>query len=225
MVQNTHTMIRIGIVDDHKIVRDGLKALLGYEEDIGVVFEAGSSEEFFEIFPASPADLLILDIILPTMSGIEIAQMLSKTKDSPAIIILTGSTEGEYVLAALEAGVKGFLPKDSSQEELLDAIRTVFEGKEYFADSVAKTVLKAHVSHARNKLTERNEQKKIPLTDRETEIVKLFFEGLSYKQIADRLFISRRTVESHKNNIMEKLELKSMTDLFKYALRNRIVEL
>jgi RNA polymerase sigma factor (sigma-70 family) len=218
-------MINIGIVDAHKIVRDGLKALLRYEDDIRVVFEAGSSEEFFEVSAQNPFDILILDIVLPTLSGIEIAQKLSETENSPAIIILTGSAESEYVLASLEAGVKGFLPKDSSQDELLGAIHAVFEGKEYFADSVAKTVLNAHVNHARNKLNDRIETKKIPLTERETEIVKLFFEGLSYKQVADRLFISRRTVETHKNNIMEKLELKTMTDLFKYALKNRIVEL
>jgi len=216
-------MIRIGIVDDHKIVRDGLKALLRYEDDIRVVFEAGSSEEFFEVSAQNPVDILILDIVLPTLSGIEIAQMLLDTKDKPAIIIFTGSAESEYVLASLEAGVKGFLPKDSSQDELLGAIRAVCDGKEYFADSVAKTVLKAYVDHARNKLDDSIGTKKIPLTERETEIVKLFFEGLSYKQVADRLFISRRTVETHKNNIMEKLELGSMTDLFKYALRNKIV--
>ncbi|MBM3436177.1 MAG: response regulator transcription factor [Bacteroidetes bacterium] len=218
-------MIKVGIVDDHKIVRDGIKALLKYEEDIQVIFEAGSSEEFFGVSKENPADILILDIVLPTLSGIEIAQQLLETEGGPAIIILTGSAEYEYVMAALETGVKGFLPKDSAQEELLNAIRTVSDGKEYFADTVAKTVLKAHVDQARKKISEEAEMPKIPLTDRETEIVKLFFEGLSYKQIADRLFISRRTVESHKNNIMEKLELKTMTDLFKFALRSGIVEL
>jgi len=218
-------MIRVGIVDDHQIVRDGLKALLMYEDDIEVAYEAGSSEEFFEVPAGKDADVLLLDIVLPTLSGIEIAQKLSQMENSPAVIILTGNTEEDYVLAALDAGVKGFLPKDSSQDELLDAIRSVYEGEEYFADSIAKTVLRAHVKHARNRIHEGKSEKRIPLTDRETEIVKLFFEGLSYKQIADRLFISRRTVESHKNNIMDKLELNSMTDLFKYALRNKIVQL
>jgi DNA-binding NarL/FixJ family response regulator len=218
-------MINVGIVDDHQIVRKGLKALLMFEKDIQVVIEAGSSEEFFDKSVGVKVDVLLLDIVLPTLSGIEIAQKLSKENSSPVIIILTGNTEEEYVLAALDACVKGFLPKDTSQEELLYAIRSVCKGEEYFADSIAKTVLRAHVKHARKKLNEENDVKGIPLTEREIEIVKLFFEGLSYKQVADRLFISRRTVESHKNNIMEKLNLVSMTDLFKYALRNNIVGL
>lgn len=218
-------MIKVGIVDDHQIVRDGLKALLKYEEDIEVVYEAGSSEEFFEVSARTDADVLLLDIVLPTLSGIDIAQKLKSASGSPAIIILTGNTEEEYVLSAIEACVKGFLPKDSCQEELIVAIRCVYGGEEYFADSIAKTVLKAHVKHAKNKILEYDEIKKTTLTERETEVVKLFFEGMSYKQVADQLFISRRTVESHKNNIMDKLELNSMTDLFKFALRNKIVQL
>lgn len=224
-MKNKSGKIGIFLVDDHRIVREGIKMVLQAHNDMEISGQASNSREFFRLLPGSQTDVILLDIGLPGDTGIEIASRLRKEYPDKGIIILTANTSEENIFAAVRAGVMGFIPKDAGQEEVVNAVREVHAGFEYFADPVAHTVLKAYVKNAR----EGNDRTKVYreryLTPRETDIIKLMFEGLSYKEIADKLNISLRTVETHKNNIMKKLELRSVIDLMKYALKKRIVHL
>lgn len=169
-------------------------------------------------------NIILLDIGLPGKSGIEIAAEISVRHPKSAIIILSANMDEDSIFQSIQAGVKGYLPKNVHKEELICAIKQVSNGKEYYNNSISTTIFRNYVKFARTG-RKHTIEKEMKLSDREVEIVKLFTEGLSYKEIAARLFISVRTVESHKNNIMEKLELKTIVDLVKYAIRNELVSL
>jgi DNA-binding NarL/FixJ family response regulator len=140
------------------------------------------------------------------------------------VLILSMYTNEDFIFNSVKAGAKGYLPKNTSREELLDAIRTIYEGDEFFSDSISRIMLKSYVRKAKDEDLS-SQGGPVPLTSREIEILKLFAEGFINKEISDQLDISIRTVETHKNHIMKKLELKSTVDLIKYAIRNKIVEI
>jgi len=216
--------IEVIIIDDHQIVRDGIKILLMNIKDIEVVGEASNGDELFELLKTKEPDVLVLDIMMPGMSGIEITSIVKNKYPEVKVIILSANTEDDSVFDSLKAGAHAYLPKNAKREELVEAVYMVAAGNEFLSDSISHTVLRNFISRARTG-NKHAKEKEATLTKREIEIVELFSEGLSYKEIADRLFISVRTVESHKNNIMEKLELKSIVDLVKYAIKNKIIEL
>lgn len=215
--------IKLILVDDHTIVRDGLKVLLMNVDDIEVIGEAENAKQLFELLLSKKPDVLIMDISLPDMTGIEITQKISNEYQDIGVVMLTANISDESVFESLKAGAQGYLPKNASREELLDAIYNVYAGREYLSNSISNTVLKSFIFRARKGT--KLEDKKEKLTGREIEIIELFAEGLTYKEIADRLNISTRTVESHKNNIMEKLNLKTIVDLVKFAIKHGMVEL
>ncbi|MBN1338820.1 MAG: response regulator transcription factor [Bacteroidales bacterium] len=219
-----HQTIKVILVDDHRIVRQGIRILLSMYADIEITGEARNGDELFEILPHLSAGVILLDISMPGLSGIEIARRLKKDYPDIAVIILTANTGEDNIYEAVRAGAKGFIPKDSGHTDIVTAIRKVQAGEEYFADSVAQTVLKAFVRMAREGGADTPGNERQEITPREKEIIIHIFEGLSYKEIGARLNISVRTVETHKNNIMKKLGLRSLADLMKYALRNNIVE-
>ena len=163
-----------------------------------------------------------MDISLPGKSGIELTKELSKSHPDIFILILSMYTHEDFVLNALKAGARGYLPKNTTRKELLNAIHTIISGEEYFNEQISKLIMKSVVKSA--KAEQNREVGKDDLTKREIEIIKLFAEGLSNQDIADKLFISVRTVESHKNHIMQKLGLKNNIDLIKYCIRNGILE-
>ncbi|MCX6231696.1 MAG: response regulator transcription factor [Bacteroidetes bacterium] len=216
--------IKIIIVDDHPIVRDGIKVLLMNVSNIEIIGEAADGNELFELLKTKVPDILIMDISMPDLSGIEITEKLKSEKSEIKVIMLTADKTDESVFDSLKAGALGYLPKNAKRDEIIDAINKVYEGEEYIAESITSTVLKTYISNARN-LNYQDSKRNIELSKREIEIVELFSEGLSYKEIANRLYISTRTVESHKNNILEKLELKTIVDLVKYAIKNKIIKL
>ena len=211
--------IKIILTDDHQLFRDGIKSLLEDTEDIAVVGEASNETELFEILENQIPDVLILDITLPGSSGIEITKKIEQKFPAINVLILSMHNEDEFVINALEAGAKGYLPKDINKTELLDAIHTIYEGKEYYSRNISNIFLKKYIS--RNKANQHGEE----LTNREIEIVKLVSEGFKNQEIAEKLFISVRTVDAHKNNIMKKLKLKSVVEIVKYALKNDIIKL
>lgn len=216
--------VKIIMVDDHQIVRDGIKALIFDEEWIDIIGEASNHRELFSLLETQKPDMIMLDISMPEMSGIEIARKLTEERPEIKLLMLSMYMSEEFITNAIEAGAKGYLTKTTTQEEILNALKTINEGGEFYSDSVSNILLKSFIKKTQNKVSESQEQA-IVLTKRENEILKLFAEGLSNKEIADKLFISIRTVESHKNNIMQKLELKSTVELIKYAIRNKIIEL
>ena len=217
-------IIKVILVDDHDIVRDGINALLMIEENIEVIGEAANSDELFALLKEKTPDLLLLDIIMPGMSGLEVAKELNHNYPEIKIIILSSNLDEDSVFNAIQAGINGYLPKNVKKDELVTAIHQVSEGKDFYSDAISTMIFRNYKKFAeagRKHTVERIAE----LSEREKEIVRWFADGLSYKEIASKLFISVRTVESHKNNIMEKLELKTKVDLVKYAIKHGIIEL
>jgi DNA-binding NarL/FixJ family response regulator len=215
--------IKIILVDDHAIVRDGIVALLIMEDDIEVIGEASDCDELSDLLKNLKPDLILLDIIMPCKSGIVIAEEMSHDHPEIKIIMLSSNMDEDSIFKSIQARVNGYLPKNVKREELIEAIRQVASGKEYYSDAISTTIFRNYKKFAQAGRKQTSEH--IELTDREKEIVRCFAEGLSYKEIAAKLFISVRTVESHKNNIMEKLEFKTTVDLVKYALKHGLIEL
>ena len=216
--------IRLFLVDDHQIVRDGIRALISDSDNVEIIGEASCGDELMEKLRVSVPDVLMLDISMPDMSGIEVTRNVIENYPTVQVLILSMYTNEEFIFNAIKAGARGYLPKNTTREELLTAVETVSHGKEYYSDSVSDIMLKSYVRIAKD--DEKPQDKKdAALTTREIEILKLFAGGLSNQEIADKLFISIRTVESHKNHIMQKLDLKTPVDMVKYALRNKIAEL
>lgn len=216
--------IRLIIVDDHQVVVDGLKILLMSEEDIEVVGFAYSGEQLFELLPTMTADVLILDLILPGMNGIEVATKLRESHPDLKIIIFSGNTPEDLMMDSIDAGALGVLPKNTPQEELVEAIHAVHRGETYFGDNITKALLHKFVK--RDKDAKLDEESPVSnLTVREIEIIQHFAAGKSYKEIANSLHISTHTVESHKNNVLKKLELRTIIDLVKFGIKHGIVEL
>ena len=213
--------IKIITVDDHKIIRDGLRSLLLGNSEIKIIGEAGHGYQLFDLLKEKQPDVIVLDIALPKISGIEIAKIISKDYPQIKILILTANTDEHTFISSVKAGVKGFLPKDTSKEEFIEAVKTVYKGKHYFGKNISETLFKT-LSDSLLNGNEKNEEK---LSSREIEIIRLFALGHSYKEIAETLYISTRTVETHKNNILKKLKLKNTIDLVKYAIKERIIEL
>jgi len=211
-------------VDDHQLVRDGIKALLIGAENIEIIGEASTGKEFFEKLSAKQPDILILDISLPDASGIDITRRISSEHPEIKVLILSMYTNEDFVINSVKAGARGYLPKNTSREELLEAIHTVYGGEEFFAASISKIILKSYLRNARED-EPFLQQRTTSLTSREIEILRLFAEGHINKEISDKLDISIRTVETHKNHIMKKLELKSTVELIKFAIKNKLIEL
>jgi DNA-binding NarL/FixJ family response regulator len=216
--------IRIFLVDDHQLVRDGIKALLISAEDLLILGEASTGRECFEKIALEAPDILILDISLPDTNGIEITKRISAEYPDTRVLILSMYTNEDFIFNSIKAGARGYLPKNTSREELLSAIHAIYEGEEFFAGSISRIMLKSYVRKAKEDDLA-PQRGPIPLTSREIEILKLFAEGFINKEISDQLDISIRTVETHKNHIMKKLELKSTVELIKFAIRHKLVEI
>lgn len=218
------TTTKILLVEDHQIVRDGIKALLTGATGIEISGEASSASELMEILKVHTPDIVIMDISLPDISGIEATKILSDDYPYIKVLILSMHTGEDFIFNAIKAGARGYLPKNTTRKELIDALTAISNGNEYFSESVSNIILKSYIKKAKSdeKEPEKDEDK---LTQREMEILKLFASGLANQEIADKLFISIRTVESHKNHIMQKLELNSTVDLIKFAIKNKIIEI
>jgi DNA-binding NarL/FixJ family response regulator len=215
-------MIKLAIVDDHKILRDGIKISLLGNEDIVLVLECASSENLIQQYKKYNPDVFVLDMNLPGIEGDELTKMLVEDNSEVKVIILSALTDEDSVMKAIKAGAKGYLSKDAGTEELFTAIISVYNGEEYFGGQISKIVFKSYT-----KLFNPDKQSATSpiLSDRETEILKCFADGLTYKETADKLFISPRTVETHKNSIMTKLGLKTLADLIKWAIKNGVIEI
>lgn len=214
--------IRIVLVDDHQMFRDGVKAVLADEKNIEIVGEVGNGFDLYELLKSCSPDLIITDISMPDLSGIEISKHISEHYPHIRILILSMHTNEEFITKALSAGANGYLPKDASMNELLLAINTISEGENYFNKEISNTILQSIINKSK---LEKSDLKSDLLTKREKQIIQLVVDGLSNKEIAEQLFISIRTVDSHKNNIMQKLSLKSSVELVKYAIKHNLVNL
>ncbi|MDH4068355.1 MAG: response regulator transcription factor [Dehalococcoidia bacterium] len=214
------TKIRVLITDDHAIVRDGICALLALTGDIEAVGEATNGREALEMVKKLVPDVVLMDIAMPLMNGLEATRRIHKEFPQTKVIVLTQYEDREYVLPVIEAGAGGFVSKTAASSELTSAIRSVYRGDSFLSPSVARLLVEDYREMARAGKSQDTSEK---LTDREREILKLLAEGHSTRDIARILVISPKTVERHKTNLMAKLDIHSRLDLFKYALRKGII--
>lgn len=213
--------IKIIVTDDHQIVRDGISALLLKYPEIEIVAEFSNAEELINSLETIIVDIIIIDIAMPKMSGLEAAEIIVKKYPEIGIIIFSSHSEGENVIKAFEIGAKAILPKSTLREELVEAIFAVFEGKEFVSKYIPYSTFFNHSKKSEPIGTDIF----LKLSKREIELTKYITEGFTNQEIADKLFISLRTVEKHKSNILSKLELKSVVDLVKFAIKHKIIEL
>lgn len=209
------------IVDDHRILRQGLKSLLEKEPDLSVAAEADDGREALEILDSRPIDLVIMDVAMPGLNGIEATRKLLSISPQTKVIGLSMHTDRRFVAEMLKAGAVGFVSKDSAFEELVQAIRTVQAGKVYLSPPAAGVVVDEYLRRSA-----RAEPSAFSsLTAREREVLQLMAEGRNTKQIAMDLRVSIKTVETHRRQIMEKLGLYSVAELTKYAIREGLTTL
>lgn len=212
---------KIAIVDDHKIIRDGIRALLIGNPDFVLEYEASCGENLKQTIDGAEPELVLLDISLPDTCGLELISFF-KVKFNCKVLMLTAEVDEEIVCKAVNNGADGFLNKDASGDELILAMKTVMEGEPYFGQSLSSMIYRSY----KRKIKELKEIHQMPaITDREKEIICCLSDGLSFKEIGEQLYISPRTVENHKNNLLQKLDLKNTIELVKYAIRHKIVEL
>lgn len=216
-------MIRILLVEDHILVRKGIFSLLDAEEDIEIVGEASNGNEALSGAEQLHPDLIIMDISLPELNGIEATRLIKKQFPEIKILVLTMHQNEEYVLQLLQAGASGYVIKQSIPSELLTAIRAVHQGDAYLSPSVSRSLIDEYLRFAPN--ADQPLDMYAQLTDREREVLQLLAEGFAPREIAEKLVISVKTVSVHRTNLMEKLNLSSMPDLVKFALRRGIITL
>lgn len=212
-------MINVVLADDHVLVRDGIKSLLEDQEGIHVISEASNGVEALEMIKSCVADVLIVDIRMPEMNGIEVVRVLKKQNNSIKTLVLSMHDSEEYVLNAISAGADGYLLKGSSKEEFLKALQMIHSGGKYFSGDVSSIIVN-NLKH--NPVVETNEEQekledKFKLTKREKQILALVLEGKSNKEIAEDLEVSKRTAEVHRFNLMKKLDVKNLIELTKIA--------
>jgi two-component system response regulator NreC len=220
--RNTETVkqIRILLADDHNVVRRGLKLLLESQPGFNVVGEAADGRQAIEQAERTKPDVAVLDIAMPNLSGTEAAQRISEILPSTAIVILSMHSDEAYVLRALKAGARGYLLKDSAEGDLIAAVRSVTEGKTFFSPEISRMLMEDYVREIRSRGMEDSFQL---LTSREREILQRLAEGLSNKEIAAALNLSPYTVETHRRNLQEKLNLHSLAELILYAVRKGVI--
>jgi DNA-binding NarL/FixJ family response regulator len=216
--------IRIILVDDHQLVRDGIKALLSGVSDIEIIGEAADSNELFEKLGSLKPDLLIMDISLPGLSGIEITKIICEKYPEIKVMILSMYNSEDFIFNSLKSGAKGYLPKNTTRNELLEGIYAIHSGEEFFGEAISRIMVKGYIKRATDDEKPPEKGNEV-LTAREIEILKLYVEGFINKEISDQLDISIRTVETHKNHIMRKLGLRSTVEMVKFAIKNKISEI
>ena len=217
--------IKVLIVDDHRLLRDGLAALLKQAPDIEIVGSVPSGEEAINIFPTLRPDVILMDIMMGGMTGIEATRWVKEQDSHVKVILISSEIKKELVTAGIQCGIDGYLPKDVDFNVLCDAIRTVRGGGRYFNEAITNLVFEDF--YQKKKLTNTQGKVTLPndLTKREQEVLALVASGKSNQEVADDLFISIKTVDTHKNHILDKLGLKNTAELVKYAIKNTLISL
>jgi len=212
--------IRILIADDHKLMRSGLRLLIEQQSDLSVIGEAGDGRETVSLSKSQRPDVVVMDISMPNLNGIEAAHQITQEHPEIGVVILSMHSDESYVLRALKAGVKGYLLKDSAESDLILAVRAVAGGKSFFSPAVSKVLLDDYMRKLKRSGAEDAYDL---LTPREREILQLVAEGKSNKDVANLLNLSVYTVETHRSNMMQKLRLKSVPELTLYAVRKGLI--
>ena len=209
-------MIRVALADDHEIIRHGIKMILEDDSKIDIIWEASDGQETLEKMESTPPDVLVVDIRMPIFTGLEVTQKLKRKDPSIKILVLTMHDDSEYIIKSLQYGADGYLLKDTNKTQFIKAVHMVNEGQKYFSGDVSTTI----VNHLSNSPTATQTEKAqssgssdYQLTKRELEILKMIYDGLPNKEIAEVLVNSILTIETHIFNIMKKVEVNNITEL------------
>jgi len=209
------------IADDHEIVRYGISTFLSSSEDIEIVGEASSGEECLKLFKDKKPDICLLDIGMTNKNGIETAKSIRNLDPDTKILILSMHIDKQILNDVLEADINGYLLKNTEKADILHGIRAVTKGQEVFSDPISNLIKKSFLDKHHN----RKNSNQLEITAREQEILQLIVDGYTSKEIAEKLYISPRTVDTHRANLMEKLELKNIAELVRYAIENNLVSI
>ena len=216
--------IKVVIIEDHALMREGIKAIVSRDEKIKVIGESDNVDDGYDVVLKCNPDILLLDIALHGSSGLVLAKRLLAAKPDLLIIIITAYSKIDYILEAVESGVKGYILKESSPENLAEAIEKVYAGEIYIDSYISNKVIKSLITKNDVEIAEDNKSAYSKLSLREQQILKLLIDGVPIKDIAEELFISSKTVENHKASIMVKLKCKNMTELIRYAISIGLID-
>jgi DNA-binding NarL/FixJ family response regulator len=214
--------ISVILADDHPMIRSGIRMLLKEADDISIVGEASNGEEAVTLTRDLTPDIIVLDLSMPKLSGIEAVRIITRRYPKTRILVLTMHENEEYILQIVKSGASGYIIKTSGKDELLKAIRTVAAGEKYFSHRVSEILVEGFIRKS-DTGEEPNADKAGPLTRREKEILALVAQGLTNQEIGKKLFISHRTVDTHRTNIMQKLDIHDVANLVRYAVQHGIV--
>lgn len=214
--------VRVLVADDHEIVRRGLRALVEGQEDWEVVAEATTGRDAIEKAKQTTPDVAIIDVGMPELNGLEATRQLLKLLPQTEVLILTMHESEQIMREVLDAGARGYVLKSDAGRDLVNAVEALCQHRTFFSSKISEMLLNSYLRHSDR--TEISESPRSRLTAREREIVQLLAEGKSNKEVASSLNISIKTAETHRTNIMNKLDLRSITELVRYAVRNNIVE-
>lgn len=209
--------ITLAIVDDHQVVIDGLVSMLNGSPETEIVFFTTSPQELLAYIKCNMVDVVMVDIHMPEVNGIDLCNLILKARGDIKILVFSGFDDTHYVRQALRKGASGYILKNAARSAVIDAIRTVYNGQEYIDEVIRKQIIQESVTGQKQSMYE------IPLTKREKEILKLVAEEYSNQEIADKLFLSLRTVETHRSNLTKKLEAKNTASLVKEAIRRGLI--
>jgi DNA-binding NarL/FixJ family response regulator len=212
--------IRILLADDHTVVRKGLRLLLESQPGLTVVAEAADGRTAVALAEQEPPDVVVMDVAMPTLNGIEAARQITAKLPQVAVVFLSMHSDESYVLRALKAGARGYLLKDSAEHDLIQAVRAVTQGKSFFSPAISKMMVEDYMRELQERQIEDTYDL---LTTREREVLQLLAEGKSNKEVAATLNLSLYTIETHRGNILQKLNLHSGAELILYAIRKGVI--
>jgi Response regulator containing a CheY-like receiver domain and an HTH DNA-binding domain len=212
--------VRILLADDHSIVRKGLRSILEEEAYLEVVGEASNGREAVKLCEVEQPDIAILDVGMPQLNGIEVVSQLQKVSPRTKALMLSMHCDEAYILRALNAGARGYLLKDAAEDEIIPAIKNLMRGSTYFSPAISHTFSEDYLRHLRKRGLQDSYD---TLTDREREVLQLLAEGRSNKEVASMLDIGVSTVDTHRMNLMQKLNLHSTADIVLYAVRKKLI--
>lgn len=216
--------IKILIADDHSIIRSGLRMLFRSNAEFSVIAEAENGEEALEKIALHKPDIVILDISMPKINGIEATRVIRERHPSTKVLILTIYESEEYVNQMVLAGASGYVLKDAGKKELFAAVRAIAAGERFFSPGISKLMIDEFIRQAQSKHHRKPDSKPV-LTSRETEILSYIARGLTNSQIAKKLFLSIRTIDTHRNNLMQKLNIHDTAGLVRYAIESGLLPL
>lgn len=216
-------MINVALVNEYPVLGDALGVLISVEDEIQIVGNFETCEQLLRYVKPDPIHVVLVTIYAPSDKKIESIRYFSQNMSKPRLLVLSMFNDEQFILKTIKAGAKGHLAHDTDRSEIIEAIYTLRNGHEFYARSITDILLHSYLSDQNVNSSEKENKMKL-LSPREMEVLTLFAEGYTNRQMAEKLFISVRTVETHKNNIMKKIELKTTVDLVKFAIKNNIIQ-